>query len=508
MVNAPLQRLVAVFSMLLLLPASFGQKLAPASPIDAKMRQMDARLNATVSFSADRIYLGELLEILSDKTGVALSMDNADSFSGIVIACDLEQISLADVMNSLWSLVGSKNGLWEWKADTRLTPIRYFFRPTLNARNLAARLHQALQEKFEAQAELMMRLAFLSSQTRQAQAEDIRNAMGGEETRMAQSTLEQYLAEEEVWAGMRLFASLLSADQRMRVLHGEKIDIPFSSLSRENRQSVLTLERNNSDTIYFSGDPDTISVHPHNTWVIMVGFEGDSGSDGGRFSSSGSSFAVSTNDQNPGIFADWILPGDVLTIDAETLPMKPLAASDRKGVWNSAPQTEQNLVQIAATAGGSFLAVVPAEPSDISVLPPSRTPAQYFSEIWHWKIQMHKWRSGILLAHYPTWFYGGEGRCTYALVKRLRASVQKKQGLLSLEDIVEPITTLSAAQISGITTDFPFTGGTILTIGETHVQPMTALCAFYQRYPKALSERRSLSKRVADSNANSSIPIP
>jgi hypothetical protein len=100
MLRISIHRVSAVLGiLLLLLMSALGQSPASNSPIDAKMRQSDERLNAPVSFSADRIYLGELLEALSAKTGVALSMDNTDSFSGILIACDLKQIPLADVMN-------------------------------------------------------------------------------------------------------------------------------------------------------------------------------------------------------------------------------------------------------------------------------------------------------------------------------------------------------------------------------------------------------------------------
>jgi hypothetical protein len=107
---------------------------------------------------------------------------------------------------------------------------------------------------------------------------------------------------------------------------------------------------------------------------------------------------------------------------------------------------------------------------------------------------MHKWRDGILLVSYPAWFYGDDGAIPYETTKRLRASARKQNGLLTLEDIAGPITTLSAVQRKRLSVEFPPIG----TPGDFpampsrpmpfSVRPMADISAFYMRYPQALNE--------------------
>jgi len=496
-----IQRFAAVVGMLLLLlTAASGQTSASNSPIDAKMRQADARLNTPVTFSADRIYLGELLEALSVKTGVALSMDDTDAFSGTLIACDLKQTPLADVMNSVWSLVGSKSAAWEWRADIRQTPIRYAFRPTLNARSLGERLHQAMRERFEAQAELLTRLASMSPADRQAHAEDLLPFMENEDPHLAGEQLKTALADEDLWTGMRLFGTILSADQRRSVLNGETIGVPLDSLPQEQRRSALAMEEGRSksagvpaapdqkqpsETITFGGSFDHPGHRKRDFLVIMIGFASK------QHSSSQGSFGMNTGTQASAIFADWMLPGDVRELAVETRAITALPTFEPEEVWSRVPFQEHNLAAVATIEGASFIAVVRERPigGTVPAIAPGKTPRQYFSEMWQLKQLMHKWRDGVLLAHYPQWFYGDEAQCPYGLVKRLRIRLQKQGGLLSLEDVAEPITTLRDEQLNHLTEEFPFSGEQINSTEDMRGQERTALCAFYRRYPKALSER-------------------
>ncbi|MCW3053519.1 MAG: hypothetical protein JWN14_2689, partial [Chthonomonadales bacterium] len=439
------------------------------------------------------------------------SMDNTDRFSGILVACDLKQAQLADVMNSLWSLVGSKSGVWEWKEDTRQSPARYALRPTLNARQLAERLRQAMQERFEAHAETLIHLAFMSLEERSNHAEDLRNSIGSDDPSIAGIDLKQYMAKEDVWAAIRLFATLLSAEQRKRVLNGETIKIPLGSLSKEARQSALALAEGRArerreiearvrgsqakqepekleepvDGITFAGNVGSSSTRHRNHMTIMIGFSQKTST------SSSGYFGISPDGNASDIFADWILPGDVRKLEVETRAIAALPMFKPEEIWSKVPFLDYNIAAAASVESVSFMAVVPESPTtgDVSGIAAGKTPEQYFSEMWRWKTLMHKWRDGILLAHYPEWFYGDEALCPYALVKRLRISLQKQDGVLSLEDIADPVTTLSAAQLKRLTVEFPFTGMQIDTTDDVRVQPMTALCTFYLRYPKALSER-------------------
>ena len=83
-----------------------GQIIPVHTFVDAKARASDPRLDTLVTFDADRMYLGEVLENISAQTGVSVSIPATDSNSGTPITCHIKNVPLADLMNSLWSLVG------------------------------------------------------------------------------------------------------------------------------------------------------------------------------------------------------------------------------------------------------------------------------------------------------------------------------------------------------------------------------------------------------------------
>ena len=490
-------RLVVALGLLFLLTAAFGQNAPVEAPITFKMRRTDARLNAPVTFSADRVYLGELLEALSTKTGVVLSMDNTDRFSGTLIACDLNQAPLAEVMNALWSLLGSKDGLWEWKVDARQPQSRYLLRPTPDARLSADRLRRAMQRTFEAKADALMQMAFLSPEARKVGVERYAAAMGMEDPKSARAFLTACLDDENMWTSMRLFANQLSPNQRLRVLRGEMVDVPLRSLSPEDRRAATKLQDADdpgraarerlqlqapAETLRFQGTCYRNGAIP-SSLSMMVGI----GSEQQGWPLRGY-LGLGTYGLSPGVFADWILPGDLRTRDLETHPMIEPVAFRSEAVWRRAPVQEQNFAQLAAANDVSFLAVVSENTRHDTPALLGKTPAQYFSDLWKMPKMMHKWREGILLIHYPEWFYEDETQVPFDIVKRLRVSLQNQDGLLSLDDVATPVMTLNAAQLSHLSEEFPFPGARILTMGQPP-QPMASICAFYKRYPKTWSER-------------------
>jgi hypothetical protein len=488
-----IQRFAAVLGMMLLLTAAFGQSPASNSPIDAQLRQRDERLNAPVSLSVDRIYLGELLEALSAKTGVTLSMDNTDRFSGVLIACDLKQVPLSDVMTSLASLVGSKNGVWEWIADTGQTPVRYSLRPTQAARMEAGRRKQARQDLFEKLADLTVRMNSMSPLERKANQGKITSAMQTDAPEMANTRLVSLPANGNFWNGIRLFADLLTPEERLRVLRGGKaIGRTFDTMSEKDRKAALTLEpaegfKNGTHlekitSIRFQREPFP-SFSP-----FLPDSDGDPGlliSLGAESSFGGRTyFTIRTSELLPGIAADWALPGDRKALYADQDPIRKGVPFELDTLWKTAPVLDHNIAQMAATEGVSFMAVVPdgdfSALSGVWVQTPVQTPMQNFDEAWRdSRNLMHKWREGILLVSYPKWFYGDESQVPYKTVERLRTSLRKQNGLLSLEDLVDPVAALSPAQRISLRREFA-----PLQLNGT----MNEICAFYTRYPQALTD--------------------
>ena len=480
MMVASIQRCTAVVSMMLLMTAALGQQPAIESPVTSKMKQRDARLKTPVSFSADRIYLGELLEKLSQQTKVSISMDANDSFSGVEITCDLKRMALADVMNSLWSLLGNKNGSWEWSADTRHPQPRYQLRATSAAHRESDRLNRLRQEAFEQLSESLLRMAALPPAERRVSEKKLPPFMriDDPENEIALVSAEN---RGNFWAGIHLFGTL-SPELRQRVLRGQKIEVLLATLSEQDRREALTLEpaesgRGNYPKREASGTlPDRVCFQRINDSLPNAGqlviSLGNAHSLGGR-----TYFGIQTTELFPRTVQDWIFPGDrpMLERDEEKLPA--LTAFKPESLWEKAPRLDRNIAQLAATEGVSFLAVLPEEPVAGFPIETAKTPRLLFWEAGqHGQPLMHKWRNGVLLVSYPGWFYGDETQYPYRVVAHLRASLQKQERLLSLQDILEPVNALTEKQRWRLSAEFP------------PVRPsvkMDAICTFYSRYPNA-----------------------
>lgn len=485
MIVTSLRYMFCILGMLFVLTKPMAQGSPGAYPIDAKMRQMDNRLNVPVSFHADRMYLGELLENLTAQTHVALSTDLDSSFSGTRITCDLKKLPLADVMNSLCSLVGFKDAPWEWRSETRQGTLRYNFRPTRSATVLSERLTKEMQEAFEAQADLMIKMAQMSPQDRQANVDKLATSMLLTDTKVAQEFVSPSL--DRFWAAIRLFAAAVPPDQRTRIWRGETVNIPLASLSDADRQLALKLGGKNTvivtnegreeivpDTIRFkttryNGDRKVISMQMFISVGGKAGFQGMS------------YFGMLTFGLLARAYEGWILSGDQKIRDIEMHAITALAPFQPEGSWLGTPQLDRDIVQLAVTEGVSFLALIPEYSG--SPLPAilGKTPKQYFEDLWKDEpYVMHKWRRDVLLANYPTWFYGDDAQYSYAVVKRLRVSKRNQEGLLKLEDVTEAVTTLKEAQWKRLGEEFP---------DFKNARQILPIATVYKQYPQALSAK-------------------
>lgn len=491
MVIIRMLRCAVAIGLLLMTTVAFGQTAGVEALIDSKMRQTDPRLNTLVTLSADRTHLGELLEMISSKTNVVLSIDENDSFSGVEITCDLKRLALADAMNSLISLLGSKNGAWEWKADTGQPPTRYYLRPTQAAHKLADRISRTMQAALEDQAAQMIPLAFVPLEERKVNVERYIASIARENPAYAKTYVVWGFETDQVWDGIRLFVDLLSVGQRMQVLRGETIDIPTRFLAEEDRQLALALEGADSSglsgwqgrpqepveairfqTLRSSADAHDTKVSSLEMYITFLG----KGRAGGR-----SYFGVLRSGLLPRTREDWILPGDVRTLDVETRPLMMLTPFNHENIWNSAPLLDYNIAQLAATESVSFMAVMPEYTDSQQPTALGRTPAQYFAELDKVPLNlMHKWREGVLLINHPTWFYGDQAQYSYGVVKRLRDSLRKRGGYLSLEDVADLGAKLSVAQLNRLGKEF---------LALRSGGGMTPVCAFWNRYPASLNEQ-------------------
>lgn len=444
--------------MLLLGRAADAQEQATGAPISAQKIQRDARLKTPVSLSADRMYLGELLEKLSAETHVALSVDLKDDLSSVEITCDLKQMPLANVMNSLWSLLGNKNGSWEWTIDGSQAQPRYQLHSTPAARMEPGRLNRLKQETFERLAEQLIRMEALKPEERKLAEKQLPPVMRIDDPDLRIGAADPNRGN--FWEGIRLLGTL-APELRRLVLQGQTFDISFDTLPAKDRKAALTMEpsmsgadaRKQPGASYTAPDRARFMVQagaPTNdlTFQILIGSQHRLG---GR-----TYFATRLAGLYPRIVADWIGPGDQAIREIEDEPLPDLVAFPAESLWNKTAPPDHNIAQLAAMKGVSFMAVLPSEPWAGFPIHAAYMPRLLFSEAAQGSVPlMHKWRDGVLLVSYPGWFYGDPGQVSYSTIARLRDRLQAQNGLLSLQDLIEPVAGLSEVQRRRLSAEFP-----------------------------------------------------
>jgi len=68
---------------------------------------------------------------------------------------------------------------------------------------------------------------------------------------------------------------------------------------------------------------------------------------------------------------------------------------------------------------------------------------------------MSKWRNGVLLLHYPDWFYGDDAQVAYTQIQDLRQSAEKNRGFLPIPLIANTFTKLNTSQLWRLGAEFP-----------------------------------------------------
>lgn len=122
-----------------------GTVPSQAESLSPRQLQEDTRLAALVSVSSGRVYLGELIDMLSRQSGVKVDAEDKDGTSSEPIAIRVERMRLFDVLNGLWSILSYRGAKLDWKRDGAPGSYRYTLYRPLAARNLPDRLQQAMQ---------------------------------------------------------------------------------------------------------------------------------------------------------------------------------------------------------------------------------------------------------------------------------------------------------------------------------------------------------------------------
>jgi hypothetical protein len=425
------------FSLLLVCRVGWAQTDA-ALPTD--FQRDDSRLLKRVSVRMPRAYVGEVLERLGELAGVRITARGKDGAADVQVAVMVQDASVADVMEALWSLVSYRGASFAWDrsmSDGRFTYELY--RP-LAARGLPERLRHHVQEMFETQVATFLKAAQMEPDARAAFL-----AANSGSSFLDDRRREGLLKSNRLWEGLAVLGEALPPDALRRVLRGEDHDvrIPVATLSERGRgfvHSVWAKARqgkrypDGSETL--TPKPDFISVDtrrftPHYVAPDLFIYINGSGYNyaGGR----------PLDDPARKYVTDlWVLSSDSNTdpredseVSSDAIPI---------GRTDVGPVHRQRLSQLAETGKLCIIErILPGEssfPSWDPGPPQGKKIGPYLKEIGETLHLDRKWRRGILLVTASSWFHCDGEDAPWTVVRGLRSAGVSEDGFQSLEGVL------------------------------------------------------------------------
>jgi hypothetical protein len=109
----------------------------------------DARLEARVTVLQGRVYLGELLEQLTEQSGVSLTVSTQQGpVDGIDLTVFIHAQPVSEVMQSLIELLSNRFNQWEWQRSASGDSSEYRLRPQRSPRAAARVAREALATRW------------------------------------------------------------------------------------------------------------------------------------------------------------------------------------------------------------------------------------------------------------------------------------------------------------------------------------------------------------------------
>lgn len=448
-----------------------------ADEVTATMRKADTRLETRVTLHSPHILIGELLERLSQQSGVPLVADDWSTVGSDSVTVSLRNVPLADAMNAVWSLFSYKHAEWDWRCHpVKGEAGRYTYtlaRPDY-ARFLAEHLQEQVQADFEAQAqELFDALNMPPDQLKEAA-----------KTNLLFSGL---LDDGRVRPGMEILASLPPETLQNVLQSHQDFTIPISELSPEAQKAVLTAReweiadaaKHNISEAALGKVSDHISISTFSEPdFVAPGLGIDTGWGTGDYFGGG----FMQDAWHKKMTARWVDLGDDTDNPASARAL--IASKKLAPTGDTRHPLAEYLLRFADAAQVPLIARIPhmmdawASSGIPSQVPANSTITALLTQAQQGPLQMdHKWRGGVLLMTCQNWFVGqSEGaRLPWAEVKRLRDTEASGDGFLSLDDMAHAADVLNDAQMRALNEWFPV---------MTNVAQWHDFLAFYDKTPE------------------------
>lgn len=468
-------------------------------PIDAVYTQSDPRLQKTVTLTAPRLYLGELLAEASKQTGVRISMDDHSLLSGTVVLVALRGQPLAETMNAIWSLLSHRKTQWEWQRYNSPEGYFYYLAPALTVSDTVEIFRRQTHQAFLNHAKVMLELAKMTPQERELHADEISKSLLATDKNAALALLKK----PEVWSSLRFFQEIATPEKQNDVLENGEVELPFSVLPKTGKAFIRY------QVAHMGWEISSIVRKP--TIPQYIGFTINDLTNAGQFAPTlwlkymeqphpgGSYRAEGVLDGHileKGIAAQmnaqWLLEGDQAQDDAAenqkvAAPDKPYPDAQTKDSlqWMypaSNLQTDSmalRLLQIAQATHFNLLAHLPdshwfdpGEPYGKALRLTLNAMRDSEAHL------MRKWRQNTLLIEFPAWYTQTDRSVPYALFRRLRAMPTLPDGVSTIKMMNEAMASTTTPQYYRLERDFQ-----MLHLARCHPEVFT----FAAEHPDVMS---------------------
>ena len=420
---------------------------AETGEISAEMRAADTRLERRVSLRADRWYVGELCEHIARLAGVPVSAHDRDGAADPRVIAILNDMTLADAMNALRSLLSYEGAPYIWDRRGQAPSFSYVLCRSLKAQRLAGEITARVQADFEAECSKLLQMCRLSD-------DDLRRLAGTD------PLADNMVKFPRVQAAWQMLGDVVSPDALAGVLRGERTltlsvaDLPPSGrrfvdrVWSEGRRYILTPEGGRAE----APEPDRVYVHtdragPSAATSLFIGLP-----HAGEYAYAGGVPLARRTLQVH--MPEWVLDSDRAKDpreDALVPRPSPEPPEPAKG-----PTLAFRLGQLADAVRISIICRIPAVAEGMTgPVPYGRTPAQYLDALGRrYGLLQTKWNGATLLVTSSGWSWHEPQQLTWLMEKGLRRSLARKDGM-SFHEVVQLAASLNEHQSQTVGTDHP-----------------------------------------------------
>jgi len=420
--------------------------VAEDGTITAQMREADPRLEQPVTLRTDRVYVGELCALLTERSGIEIGANDRDGASDPRVVAVLNDLPVADAMNAIRSLLSYEGAPYLWERSGSAPAYRYTLATSLRARRLPSEISAKIAAEFEAQCADLARLSRLPPSDLERLAKDDPKA----------ASMAKLPREAAAW---RMLQDALPPDRLAAVLRGEvTVRLPVADLPpsgrelvklvwSEGQRFVLTPDGGRAE----APEPTEISISLYQSPLVsaptlMI----DIGRAGGYSYAGGTSLTRRLAD---GLLPKWVLHGDTRTSPAEQRALK--TAPHEADPPNATSAAARSVHDLARAADVSVIVRMPS--ARITIPPPQqgRTLAAYLAALGerHGVIQ-HKWCAATLLISYLSWYREEADTLPWRVERAVMRSLARAEGM-SFHEVVGLAASITERQASCLAEDHP-----------------------------------------------------